>query len=141
LSVYIDTSVLVAALTNERETSRMQDWLGAQTPEDLFISDWVVTEFSSALSIKLRTGQITVADRANSLAMFTRLCADSIGVLPVTSQNFRTAARFSDQYALGLRAGDALHLAVCADHGATLCSLDRRLAEAGPQVGLATTLV
>lgn len=119
----------------------MQGWLGAQTPEDLFISDWVVTEFSSALSIKLRTGQITVTDRANCLAMFTRLCADSIGVLPVTGQNFRTAARFSDQYALGLRAGDALHLAVCADHGATLCTLDRRLADAGPQVGLAVMLL
>lgn len=119
----------------------MQGWLGAQTPEDLFISDWVVTEFSSALSIKLRTGQITVTDRANSLAMFTRLCADSIGVLPVTGQSFRTAARFSDQYALGLRAGDALHLAVCADHGATLYTLDRRLADAGPQVGLAVTML
>ncbi|RFD21080.1 PIN domain-containing protein [Komagataeibacter melaceti] len=141
MSLYIDTSVLVAALTNEGETTRMQDWLGAQAPEDLFVSDWVVTEFSSALSIKLRTGQITVTDRANSLAMFTRLCAESFGVVPVTSQNFRTAARFSDQYTLGLRAGDALHLAVCADHGLTLCTLDRRLAEAGPQVGLATTLI
>ena len=118
MSLYIDTSVVVAALTNEQETSRMQDWLGGQAPEDFFISDWVVTEFSSALSIKLRTRQIIVTDRANSLAMFTRLCADSIGVLPVTSQNFRTAARFSDQYAL-----------------------DRRLAEAGPQVGLATILL
>lgn len=141
MSLYLDTSVLVAALTNEGETTRMQDWLGAQAPEDLSISDWVVTEFSSALSIKLRMGQITVTDRANSLAMFTRLRAESFDVMPVTSQNFRTAARFSDQYALGLRAGDALHLAVCADHGATLCTLDRRLAEAGPQVGLATTLL
>ena len=141
MSLYLDTSVLVAALTNEEETTRMQNWLGAQAPEDLSISDWVVTEFSSALSIKLRMGQITVTDRANSLAMFTRLRTESFGVMPVTSQNFRTAARFSDQYALGLRAGDALHLAVCADHGATLCTLDRRLAEAGPQVGLATTLL
>ncbi|GAN88644.1 type II toxin-antitoxin system VapC family toxin [Komagataeibacter intermedius] len=141
MSLYLDTSVLVAALTNEEETTRMQDWLGVQAPEDLSISDWVVTEFSSALSIKLRMGQITVTDRANSLAMFTRLRTESFGVMPVTSQNFRTAARFSAQYALGLRAGDALHLAVCADHGATLCTLDRRLAEAGPQVGLATTLL
>lgn len=33
-----------------------------------------------------------------------------------------------------LRAGDALHLTVCADQGVTLCTLDRRLAEVGPRV-------
>ncbi|MBM3098992.1 type II toxin-antitoxin system VapC family toxin [Gluconobacter cerinus] len=141
MNIYIDTSVLVAALTNEAETDRMQSWLARQAPEDLFISDWVATEFSSALSIKLRTAQITVTDRANALALFTRLSAESFEVLPITPQQFKTAARFSDQYTLGLRAGDALHLAVCADHGATLCTLDRRLAEAGPHVGLRTDLL
>lgn len=141
MSLYIDTSVLVAALTNEAETARMQAWLTEQPPEDLFVSDWVSTEFSSALSIKLRTGQISVTDRANALALFTRLSAESFEILPVTSQQFRTAARFADQYALGLRAGDALHLAICSDHGATLCTLDRRLAEAGPQIGLKTELL
>ena len=141
MSLYIDTSVLVAALTNEAETVRMQEWLASQNPASLFVSDWVVTEFSSALSIKLRTGQITVTDRANALALFTRLCVESFECLPVTGQQFRTAARFSDQYALGLRAGDALHLAVCADHGVMLCTLDRRLAEAGPHLGLRATLL
>ncbi|GBR41940.1 MULTISPECIES: type II toxin-antitoxin system VapC family toxin [Gluconobacter] len=141
MSVYIDTSVLVAALTNEAETDRMQSWLSSQDPDELFISDWVATEFSSALSIKLRSGQINVADRANALALFTRLSAESFQILPITTQQFRAAARFSDQYALGLRAGDALHLAVCADHGATLCTLDRRLAEAGPNIGLKTKLL
>ncbi|KXV35461.1 twitching motility protein PilT [Gluconobacter thailandicus] len=136
MSRYLDASVLVAALTNERETSRMQDWLGPQAPEDLFISDWGVTEFFSVLSIRLRSVPITVTDHANSVAMFTRLCADSIGVLPVTSQNVRSSARFSNQYALGLRAENAHHLAVCANYGATLCSLDRRLAEAAPQARL-----
>jgi len=36
------------------------------------------------------------------------------------------------------RAADALHLAICADHGATLCTLDRRLSEAGPALGVKT---
>ena len=40
-----------------------------------------------------------------------------------------------------MRAGDALHLAICADHGATLCTLDRRLAEAGPALGVKATLL
>jgi len=42
---------------------------------------------------------------------------------------------------LALRAGDALHLAICADHGATLCTLDRRLSEAGSTLGVKTMLL
>lgn len=119
----------------------MQAWLGAQSPDNLVISDWVATEFSSALSIKLRTGQIDTTNRMEALALLTRLAADSLTVLPVTRSQFRTGARFADQHALGLRAGDSLHLAVCADHGATLCTLDRRLADAGPALGVKTMLL
>ena len=119
----------------------MQAWLAAQPSEDLAISDWVTTEFSSALSIKLRTGQLDKAHRADALAMFTRLSADSFTVLAISPAQYRTAARFADQYTLGLRAGDALHLAVCADHGATLCTLDKRLSEAGPTLGVKTALL
>jgi|SRR6516162_10422441 predicted nucleic acid-binding protein len=139
--LYLDTSLLVAALTNEAETGPMQTWLGQQPLEDLAISDWVATEFSSALSIKLRTGQIGPNDRAEVLAKFTRLVADSLTVVPVSRLQFRIAARFVDQHTLSLRAGDALHLAVCADHGATLCTLDRRLNDAGSVLGIKTILL
>lgn len=139
--LYLDTSLLVAALTRERETGRMQAWLGEQEPDNLAISGWVMAEFSSALSIKLRARQIDAAQRAAALAMFTRLSAESFMTLPISGMQFRTAARFADQHALGLRAGDALHLAICADHGASLCTLDRRLHLAGEALGVATVLL
>ena len=139
--LYLDTSLLVAVLTNEAETERLQRWLGQQPVEDLAISDWVATEFSSALSIKLRTGQIRIVDRAEALATFTRLVADSFTAIPVSRLDFRTAARLADQYVTGLRAGDALHLAICANHGTTLCTLDRRLGDAGSALGVKAMLL
>ena len=141
MTLYVDTSVLVAALTREAETARMQAWLAAQSPDTLAISVWVVTEFSAALSIKLRNGDIDAAHRANALAAFARLSEENFALFGVSAVNFRAASLFADQSQLGLRAGDALHLAVCAEHGAELCTLDRRLSGAGPALGVRTALL
>jgi predicted nucleic acid-binding protein len=62
-------------------------------------------------------------------------------VFPVSRTQSRTAARFVEQHMLGLRAGDALHLAVCAERGATLCTLDRRLSDAGSALGVKIMLL
>lgn len=141
MTLYLDTSLLVSAFTNETATASTLAWLGEQDPADLAISEWVRTEFSSALSLKLRTRQINAAHRADALAVFARVSADSLDILPISGLHFRTAARFVDQHVLGLRAGDALHLAVCADHGAALCTLDHRLGEAGPVLGVRTVVL
>lgn len=133
--------MLVAALTNEASTGRVQVWLSRQDAATLLISEWVATEFASALSIKIRAGQLTVEDRAKVAGLFTRLKSESLTVVPVTSEHFLTAARFADQYGIGLRAGDALHVAVAAGLGATICTLDKRLADGAIALGVGADLV
>ena len=138
---YLDTSLLVAALTREAASGRVQNWLVAQPPATVAISTWVVTEFSAALSLKVRTGDIDALYRARALAAFARYCDETFSVLAVPQVSFQTAAHFADRNDLALRAGDALHLAICAEYGVELCTLDRRLAKAGPSVGVPTLSV
>lgn len=137
---YLDTSVLVAALTNEARTAAIQRWLTAQPTGSLAISEWVITEFSAALSMKLRQDAIEPTHRVEALRVFTALVEDSLHVLPAGATEFRVAARFADQHKTGLRAGDALHLAIASGHGAEVVTLDRKLATAAKSLGVSCRL-
>jgi uncharacterized protein len=128
--LYLDTSVLIGAMTPETGTVRVLAWLAKQDSSLLNISHWTVTEFSSALSVKQRAGQITQTQRANALAEFAKLAAETFIVNEVKSIHFIAAARFVDNNALTLRGPDALHLALVIDLGATLCTLDKKFADA-----------
>lgn len=132
---YLDTSVLVASLTLESKTTEVQRWLAGQVAGSLMISDWVITEFSAALSVKLRQGLLDARERAAAVKAFAEVTAASFVVSSVSPLHFRAGARLADQYSSGLRAGDALHLAIAIDAGAALCTLDRRLASAADALG------
>jgi predicted nucleic acid-binding protein len=138
---YLDTSVVISVLTDEASTKKTQAWLEDRSPRDLHVSEWVITEVSSALSMKVRTGALSLDHRAAALAFFRQMAAETLTVLPLTSAHFHAAALLTDQHQLGLRAGDALHLALATDVGATLFTLDKRLAEAGKQIGASVQLL
>jgi predicted nucleic acid-binding protein len=134
--IYCDTSVLVAALAREADTPRAQTWLDARNDGELCISGWVVTEFSGATGMKVRTGELTVAKRAEIQTSWRELVETSVTVVDVPPEAFDLAARFCDRHETGLRSGDALHLAVASLGAHTIATLDRAMAKAAIAVGV-----
>jgi uncharacterized protein len=138
---YLDASILVAALTREPRTGDMQAWLASQAADTLCISEWVITEFSSALSMKIRMDLLTPSERVTVLTAFATLRESSLIVLPVATMDYRISAHFADHHASGLRASDALHLAIAYNHGLELCSLNKTLVGAAGPLGISALLL
>lgn len=141
MRLYLDTSLVVSTFANEPATARVREWLANRASDELLTSAWVATEFSAAAAMKFRLGYIDGDGRALILGSFAKLYEKSLTVIPISSSDFRTAAGFADIAATGLRAGDALHMAICHRAQALLCTLDIRFAEAGPLCGVDTLLV
>ena len=135
--VYLDASLVVALLTPEEHSDRAEAWFARQPVGSMFVSGWVITEVSSALAMKLRTRMLTLDRRAAALNAWAAIRNASLLTLAVTDDQFEQAARITDQHALGLRSGDALHVAVARESGCRLATFDARMAEAAPQLGLA----
>jgi predicted nucleic acid-binding protein len=134
--IYVDTSVIVSALTSEQATSVSQRWLWTHPPGEIGISDWTVTEFSAALSVKVRVGTLKPEARVSVLAEFARISAAYFLLLEITNAIFQRAARLCDRVESGLRASDALHLAVAELQGLAICTLDGRLARVAETLGV-----
>ncbi len=141
MRLYLDTSLIVSALVHEEASPTVHDWLADRARFRFAISDWVLTEFSAALSRKLLMRQISAGLREEAQFEFDALVARQFDILPVIREQFGMAADFAHRSAHGLRAGDALHLAIARTHALTLCTRDIKLATAGVSLGCPTELV
>lgn len=121
--VYLDTSALVALVANEPTAPALKRWLGGQGDRPLCSSDWCVPEVASALAIKVRTGQLEEAQADAAWEAFGAACDGLLTLQPVQAGDYSLAAQMCRVPQSGLRAGDALHLAV-----ALRCECDALLA-------------
>jgi predicted nucleic acid-binding protein len=126
---YLDASVLVALITPEPSSLAVQRWLNAARSDRLVVSDWSMTESASALGMKVRLREMPASELPEAWELLSSMVSASFEPLSPRRIDFERAIEFLAQPALGLRAGDALHLAVAVG------------AEAGPVVTLDKTML
>lgn len=138
---YLDTSVVVALLSAEEHTARALDWMADNADSQIAVSLWVETELAAALAAKIRLGEMGPERRDAAEESYRALRRESLKSIDILPSHFANAARLARSIAASLRGGDALHLAVAGVAGATLCTLDRRQAEAGDALGIPTLVI
>jgi predicted nucleic acid-binding protein len=139
---YLDTCVLVSLLHGDSGYEAAEAWLCAAADEDLWISHWVLLEFASATSVRMRRGDLSMA-RVNALqATLECFRHERLAMLEPRGDDFLVARRWIDtDSAPGLRAADALHLALARRQGLRLVSADQLLIGAAHSLGIQAGLV
>ena len=135
--IYVDTSFIAPFYIQEATSETVEEILLNLPTQELAISDWTVVEFASLLSRRVRMGELSATLMQTVMESFRGDTDQSFRMVAVTAADFQLASELVLQWETGLRAGDALHLAIAQnnreDH---LLSLDRGLIHAAQQFGI-----
>jgi predicted nucleic acid-binding protein len=137
---YIDTSVIIAYLIREPASQIAEDFLRAPG-SPLAVSTWTEVELMSALGIKLRTRQLSRSIAEGAVDRYVHLISPRLNHLRIENEDHRHAVSLIADWRTSLRAGDSLHLAIAAAHGATVYTFDRTMKNAGLALGIPTVLL
>ena len=103
--------------------------------DELATSQWTRVELASLVSRRVRMGEFDEVQAEAIRKTFEQLLVQSFVLLVPGVADFVTATQFLVPADMGLRAGDALHLAIATNHGAKrVYTLDRGLLKAGEQL-------
>ena len=133
-TVYVDTSLLLAAFSNEPSQPTALALLQESQWTQVCVSDWALAEFACALHAKVLRGE-TPADVAHAVDQTIKrlLEVGALQRLPVLREDYSAVQRVVSGISCSVHGADAQHLAVAARSGMThFASLDKtqRLAAA-----------
>ncbi len=135
--LYFDTSFLTPLIKPESTSAEVTRFVAKLPKGALVISHWTRVEFSSAIAREVRMGAMNTKDAHAADSLFEQIVAESFSVLLPGMGEFELAKQYLANHKTGLRAGDALHLAIANNHRATaIYSLDKKLIKAGKMLGL-----
>jgi predicted nucleic acid-binding protein len=134
---YFDTSFLAPLILQEATSSKVERFIAGLPAGELAISHLTRIEFSSLLAREVRMGALDGQAARSADAQFEAMVRESFVILLPNADDFDLAKAYLASHASGLRAGDALHLAVAKNHrGEAVYSLDKTLLKAGRLLGL-----
>jgi len=134
VTVYLDTSVVVAILVDEPSSEVARAWF-RRADDDVIVADLAAVEFAAGISRWLRMGRIDVGQAEFALASFDMLHAQCLSYAH-GRDDFALAELIARDFATRLLAPDALHLASAKNAGAALATFDVRLTEAAKAQGV-----
>lgn len=124
---YIDTSVLVAFYCPELLSEKVESFLIKNN--DLAISWLVELELFSAVSRKVREGELIQTDGSKITAKFLSHLDDLFYThLPVEFHHYKLARDWMSQFSTPLKSLDAVHLAIASQEETTIVTCDKALA-------------
>jgi uncharacterized protein len=140
--VYVDTCLLVSLFHNDSGYPAAVAWLAGAATQELWISHWVLLEFASATAVRQRRGELGSTKVSSLQSELEAFRAERLALLEPRAEDFLLARVWVQrQSAPGLRAGDALHLAVAHRQRLTLVSADQALVVAARQFDTKAQLV
>jgi uncharacterized protein len=135
--LYFDTSFLVPLFFAESTSAQIDLFIKKQQAGALAISHWTRLEFFSVLAREVRRGNLDRETALDADRRFEALVASSFVLLLPTIEDFELAKQYLRHQEARLRIGDAFHLAISRNHGATMIlSLDKGMLTAGRLFGL-----
>lgn len=139
MSWYLDASVMLPMLVKE-PASAIVDAFMSSAQQEPWVSDFSAAEVASALSRLVRTGRLQATDGAACLSDFDVWRAAMTRPAEIHPADIRLAGAYVRRFDLALRAPDALHIAVARRLDAALVTLDRRMATAARELGVAVEM-
>jgi uncharacterized protein len=134
LTLYLDTSVFVALLTDDVFTVRADQYLRGSA-DTVSVSDLGAAEYASVLARRVRTGTITTNQAHSSFATFDAWRARAARQLELDAADVVTAEAWLRGLDPPLRTLDALHIAIAQRTDALLVTFDQRMAAAARALG------
>ena len=134
---YIDTSFLAPYLIPEPTSDCVEKKLQELPSGSLLISQWTRTEFASLLARQVRMKALPHQSSTKVFGALDQIIRDGlIRVKSIEGDDYRLAASWLLTITTPIRGPDALHLGIVHRLGATLWTLDKKMAVAARFLGL-----